>query len=121
MEKYDRRIAEEIFNRDSIDPTTPLSEVRYTDGRAEIYGAEEDGMDGVMVAHFSGRTVVERIFELAEKTRGLIFWPAPIPCMALTNADFRNNLPDELKDDADIAVVHSVDDLIEVIGLIFLE
>jgi hypothetical protein len=116
---YDRQIAEEIFNRDSIDPATPLTEVRYHDGRAEIYGAEEEKTSGVMLSHFGGRTVLARVLELAEKTGSFIFWTFSEGRAAVANADVLDHLPDEAREVfSEIVVVTTVDELIAAAGLV---
>lgn len=118
---YPRRIAIEIFNRgalDPSDPSEPLYGVEYDDGRAEIYGAEEDPMDGIMLAHFGGRTVMERVFELAVATGSLIFWPGEppwaVPDLALID---HLSAQDEAsaKDENLFVVVSNVDELIDLI------
>ncbi|WP_020174033.1 hypothetical protein [Methyloferula stellata] len=114
---YDRRLLEDIFNRDAIDPTSPLSEVRYADGRGEVYGADDDQINGIMLSHFGGRTIVERAFELADKTKALICWPGEEVFMAVTNREVLDHLPTEV-DQETVAVVAHVDELIAVIGLI---
>ncbi len=115
---YHRSIAEKIFNRDAIDPTTPLSEVRYADGRAEIYGAEDDEMTGATLAHFSGRIVLERVLEFAEETGSLIFWPGDETCAAVTSLEWLDHVPDEIVKDMQPALVRNDDELIEFIGLV---
>lgn len=118
---YDRRIAEEIFNRDAIDPTTPLSVVRYLDGYANIDGAEEDQIDGLVLSRFGGRTALERLLELASTTGSLIVWPSNEINMAVTSAEMLTHLPDELTQAGEeIAVVQSVDEFIDVADLVFL-
>ncbi len=117
--QYDRQIVEDIFNRDSIDPTTPLSEVRYHDGRAEVYGAEKEKISGVMLSHFGGRTVLARVLELAERTGSLIFWPDEERRMAVTNAEVLNHLPDKIREECnEIVIVTTVDELIAAAGLV---
>ncbi len=116
---YERQIAEEIFNKDSIDPATPLDEVRYHDGRAEIYGAEKEKISGVMLTHFGGRTVLAHVLELAEETGSLIFWTFSDGRAAITNADVLNHLPDEAREVFnEIVIVTTVDELIAAAGLI---
>ncbi len=114
---YDRHILEEIFNRDAIDPTTPLTEVRYADGRGEVYGAEDDQINGIMLSHFGGRTIMERAFELADTTKALISWPGDEVFMAVTKPEVLAHLPAEVANEK-IAVAANVDELIAVIGLV---
>ncbi|MGO9007451.1 MAG: hypothetical protein ACLQIQ_09660 [Beijerinckiaceae bacterium] len=115
LSRYDRKIAERIFNRDAIDPTIPLTGVQYADGSAEIYGAEHDPMSGVMLAHFSGETVLERALELADETGSLIFWPGHPPLAAITNLALLDHLPDDLVKGWKPVLVRTVDRLIKVI------
>ncbi len=106
------------FNRDALDPSTPLSFVEYADGHAEIFGAEEHQINGVMMSHFSSRIAVAHAFELADATNALIFWPGEPPFMAVTKAETLARLPDVVKQEQ-IAIVKNVDELIVVIGLIW--
>ena len=112
---YARSIAEEIFNRDAIDPSTPLTNVEYADGMAEIFGADKDPMDGIMLAHFSGRTVLERAFELAVKTGSIIVWPGSPP-WAVPDLAVIGHLPgDPTENKAQFVAVSDVDELIRII------
>jgi hypothetical protein len=116
---YSRQMAEEIFNRGALDPQSPLTCLQYPDGRVEIYGAEEDELNGVMIADFS-RTALDRLFELADKTGSLIIWPDPETHLAVTDPAVIAHLPAEFTESGDeIAVVHDVEELIGVIGLVF--
>jgi hypothetical protein len=114
---YARKIAEEIFNRDAIEPTTPLNEVRYADGGAEIDGAVDDEMSGFVVAHFSGRIVLERLLELAQRTGSVIIWPGEETCAAVTSSEWLAHLPEDMIESMQPVVVRTVDELVAVIGL----
>jgi hypothetical protein len=112
---YPRSIAEEIFNRGAIDPGPSLETVEYADGRAEIYGASEDPMDGFVLAHFSGRTVLERALELAVRTGSIIVWPGKPP-WAVPDLVVVDHLPgDPSENRAQFVVVSDVDELIRMI------
>ena len=113
---YATAIVERIFMRDAIDPTTPLAFVEYADGVAEIYGAEDDMTDGIMIAHFSSRTVLERLFELADETGSLIFWPSEDNCSVVTKAEWLDHLPDDMLQ-IEPVVVSNVDELMEAMEL----
>jgi hypothetical protein len=119
---FKREIAEEIFNRDAIDPTTPLTEVRYADGRGEVYGAEEDDVDGIMLAHFGGRTILERVWELAHRTGSFFYWPGDPdggPWIAVTDPQTLQHMwPELLKEPDAIGVARSARELSDVIGLV---
>jgi hypothetical protein len=115
---YDRKIAEEIFIRDAINPTTPLGEVRYADGSAEIDGAEDDEVSGLVLAHFSGRTVLERLLELAQRTGSVIIWPGDETCAAVTSPEWLAHLPDDMIESMQPTVVRNLDELIAAIGLV---
>ncbi len=91
--------------------------MRYADSRGEVYGAEDDQINGIMLSHFGGRTILERAFELADKTKALICWSGDEVFMAVTNHDVLDRLPTEV-DQETIAVVGNVDELIAVIGLV---
>jgi hypothetical protein len=112
---YPRRVAEDIFNRDAIDPSAALSYVEYADGKANIYGVDEDPMNGVMLAHFGGRTVMERAFELAVATGSIIVWPGEPP-WAVTDLATLDHVPgDDSGNKLQFVVVSTVDELIAVI------
>jgi hypothetical protein len=74
-EKFTRALFEEIFGRHAIDPDLPFTSVTYADGGAEVYRAEDDETDGVGFNHFGGDTFFAALYELALRTRSVIYWP----------------------------------------------
>jgi hypothetical protein len=70
---------------------------------------------GLMIAHFSGSIILERILEFAEKTGSLIFWSGGTPCAAVTSVEWLAHIPDEPIEGWKPAVVRNVDELIAAI------
>jgi hypothetical protein len=82
---FKRELVQEIFGRYAVDPPPHFQGATYLDGRAEIFGADEgDEIDGLMCSHFSGMTFYEALYELADRTGSVIFWPSDGPWAAVT-------------------------------------
>ncbi|MEW6437295.1 MAG: hypothetical protein AB1508_09005 [Pseudomonadota bacterium] len=110
---YPRSVVEDIFNRDALEPHAPLVNVLYADSAGEIYGADEDEITGIMVAHFGGPTILERVFELAVKTNSLICWTSGAPRYGgVTSREMLDHLPDGI-DRAKIAIIQNVDEFLQ--------
>jgi hypothetical protein len=109
---YPRAVAEAIFNRGSIDPSTPLITVDYADGSGEVYGAEKDEINGVTIVHFRGRTIIERVFELAVETNSMLSWTSDVPAnIGVTSQETLDHLPEDVKQNK-IVIVRNVDEFI---------
>lgn len=85
---FKRALAEEILSRDAIDYCSPLTDVNYLDGSgARIYGADAgDDIHDIMFAHCGGAMFLDTLYELADRTRSVIYWPFGSPLCAVTNA-----------------------------------
>lgn len=103
-------VAEAIFDRGALSPSE-MACVEYTDGRGEIYGCEDAMIEGFMLSHFSGRTICERLLEIASVTQSLIFWPSLGIQFAVTDPAHLAHVPREGIEDRYIAVVRTVDEL----------
>jgi hypothetical protein len=91
---FPREAFEEIFGRDALDPKFPIEGVAYPDGsHAEIYGNDADHLDSLMFTHFGGDRVFALIFELAERTGSVIYWPDEAPSLAVTDATVIAHIP----------------------------
>ena len=83
---FKRALAEEIFARHAINYSPPLLRVDYADGSGgEIYGADNgEDIPGLMCTHCGGATFYDALYELAHRTRSVIFWPSGKPMCAIT-------------------------------------
>ena len=91
---FNRELVEEIFGRRALDPPPYFRGATYLDGRAEIFGADEaDEIDGLMCSHSSGMTFYEALYELADRTGSVIFWPSDGPWAAVTKEATLAHLP----------------------------
>jgi hypothetical protein len=115
---YPRSLAEEIFLRGAL-ASSDLVEVSYSDGYAMV-DAEEEQIDHLVLEGFNGRTAIERLFEFADRTDGLISWPGSETSYAVTRAEVIQQIPDDFAEDGEtIAVVTNVDEFIEVAEIVF--
>jgi hypothetical protein len=91
---FPRSIFDDIFSPGVINPDFPLMQVEYEDGsHIEIYGNDAEDLDGLMFTHFSGEIVFARIFELADRTGSVIYWPDTAPALAVTNPAVIAHIP----------------------------
>jgi hypothetical protein len=92
---FPRSVFDGIFGRHAISPEFPTQNVKYPDGSGgEIYGGENDEIDGLMFTHFGGDMIFAAIYELAHKTGSVIYWPDTIPSVAVTEPETTAHLPD---------------------------
>lgn len=90
---FKRELVEEIFGRYALNPPPHCQNATYLDGRAEIYGADEEEIDGIMCSHSWGTTFFEALYELADRTKSVIFWPSLGPSAAVTDVATLVHLP----------------------------
>ena len=95
-EYFNRAIFEEIFRRDAIGPDNFPSRVVYADGGAEIYVDSDKEIDGFMTNHCGGDTFFTALFELADRTGGVVFWPDEGRTMAVTKPEVIDQLPEDM-------------------------
>lgn len=93
---FERKLAEEILSRGAIDVRTPLYAVNFADGRgAEIFAPDEGAeIDHLSFGHCGGSaTFLDRVYELAERTRSLVIWHFGSPLCAVTHTEDIPELP----------------------------
>lgn len=114
--------------------------VRFADGGADIYLSNEydsrrtlmdigqlpEGTDigiddksvisHLMFNHCGGDTFYQALYELADRTGSIIYWPAPRPSNVVTKEAVIRDVPPEGFDHATIRVVHSGRDIFKAIG-----
>jgi hypothetical protein len=94
---FKRSLFEEIFSRGAIDPQLPLIHVGYSDGHAEIYGADEgEDIGHLMFSHCGGATFFAALYELADRSGSMIFWPSLGRSMAVTRTETIAHLPEDM-------------------------
>jgi hypothetical protein len=91
---FSRNLVEEVFGRYALNPPPHHQNATYLDGRAEIYGAGEgEEIDGIMCSHSWRTTFVEALYELADRTKFVIFWPSLGPSAVVTDEVTLMHLP----------------------------
>jgi len=81
-----RAIFEEIFSRHAITPQYPLQRIDYPDGSGgDIYGSDADEIEGLMFNHCGGDMFFAALYELAQRTGSVIYWPDLDPSIAVTD------------------------------------
>lgn len=91
---FSRDLVEEIFGRYALDPPPHLQGATYLDGRAEIYGADKhEEIDHLMCTHSWGTTFFEALYELADRTKSVIYWPGGDIWAAVTDPATLVHLP----------------------------
>ena len=90
---FSRSLFEEIFGRGAINPDPPFTDVTYTDGGADIYGAEVDDIQHMMFNHCGGDTFWAALHELADRTQSVVFSASGWPKMAVTDVATIAQLP----------------------------
>jgi len=116
----DRSRAIEILARDAYDPSD-LGFIEYHkgEGAGEVIGWDDDEIDVLSFQHFGGRTFLERLFELAERLDGILIWAGHeegTVHMGVTKESLLAQIPDDLRQDCEIAVIKGVDHLNELLG-----
>ncbi len=94
---FKRALAAEILGRDSVNTKDPLWEVEYRDGSGScVYCAETEDIDGMMFNHSGGDTFFQRLWELADSTGSMIFWPDSLRSIAVTRSAFVQYLDEDI-------------------------
>ena len=109
---YPRVVAEAIFDRGALRPSD-LECVEYPDGRGEIFcGRDGTMIDGFMLSHFGGRTICDRVIEIAAVTQSLILWPGSTVFSAVMDREVIARLPLDARTSlGEIALIATVEDL----------
>jgi hypothetical protein len=97
---FDRAAFEQIFGAVAVSRRNEEGFVRmeFADGGgADIYIGDEDALDCVMFNHCGGDVFFDALYELADRIKGLIYWPgaAPIPSSVITEATTLRHIPEE--------------------------
>ncbi|HKX06956.1 MAG TPA: hypothetical protein VJN67_02125 [Stellaceae bacterium] len=97
---FKRALAEEILSRDAIDYRPPLHDVTYADGsRAQITGADDEDVHDLMFTHCRPGTFLERLYELANRTRSVVLWPFGSPESAVTDTETIAEVPSAFREE----------------------
>ena len=95
---FKRAIVEEIFGPYAIrrGSGNGIGRVKYPDGSgAEIYGDNQEELDGVMFTHCGGDAFFDGLYQLADRIKGVIYWPGVGRASAITDMTVQEHLPAE--------------------------
>jgi len=91
---FPRAIAVEVLGRNATALPSPLRRVDYPDGGgADIYCADADEIAGLTFNHCGGTMFFAALFELAQRTGSVIYWPDLDPSIAVTDASIVEHFP----------------------------
>ena len=95
---FKRELVEELFGPSSgnFDPHFMRSNFSDLDG-GDIYLEGEDNQ-GLMFNHCGGDRFFQAMWELADRTQSIIFWPDRPPGLAITTPETLKHLPPDLLD-----------------------
>lgn len=90
---FKRSVVEEIFGPHAHDDRE-LTRVTFPDGSgSDIYMDQGDDVQCMMFNHCGGDEFFEALYQLAERTKSIIFWPAVGPSSAITDSVTLKYLP----------------------------
>ena len=91
--------------------------VEYRDGSGgDIYCGDERDIDNIMFNHCGGESFFNDMFDLADRTLSIIFWPDATPVYVYTNAAVLKELPKDFIEKGDRSrLVRSGFDIVEAI------
>ncbi len=117
---FDQQTAINIVARDALDPTN-LEFVEYPNngGAGEIVGLEDEELSSLLFAHFSGKTFLSRIYELADRLDGILFWAGERESdifAGVTKPELLARIPDDLKQGSEPALIRDAAHLNELLG-----
>jgi hypothetical protein len=94
---FKRSVLEEIFGPHAYgDPD--FSNVTFPDGSGScIYVARDEDIEGMMFNHCGGDDFFQALYELADRTKSVIFWPDTRPSFAVTDEATLAHLPLDYK------------------------
>lgn len=82
---------------------------------SDIYCGKDTDIASLMFNHGGGAPLFQSMYELAQQTRSVIYWPGETPCAVLTEEATRKDLPEDFPDRDVAPVVHSGADIIKTI------
>jgi hypothetical protein len=105
---FERVVFEEIFGRGAVNPQFPLTDVAYPDGSGgEIYGGEDDHIQGMMFNHCGGDAFFDRVYELLARTKSVFFWLGTGRQIAVADSAVIDHLPSGFDDMGPAYIVSS--------------
>jgi hypothetical protein len=97
---FDRALIHEAFGSDARIGDGEIDSIVYPEGdRAEVFGADEPIIEGLMFNHASGDRVFDGLWRLANQTRSIVYWPGEGSQCAVTNAETLQHIPAEMLED----------------------
>jgi hypothetical protein len=86
---FDRSLIREVFGPDAGLSEDEISRIHYSDDDgAEVYGAEDEVViDGLSFNHCGGERFFDGLWQLADRTNAVIFWPGDEGNAVATNAE----------------------------------
>jgi hypothetical protein len=117
---FDQQSAIHIITRDALDPRN-LEFIEYPgDGEAgEVIGLEDEELSSLLFAHFSGKTFLSRIYELADRLNGILFWAGESESdifAGVTKPELLERVPDDLKQGSEPALIRDAAHLNTLLG-----
>ncbi|HTW34409.1 MAG TPA: hypothetical protein VMD53_07320 [Rhizomicrobium sp.] len=111
---FKRALAQEILGRDSLDEEGALYYVVYKDGGSScVYCSENEDLQSMMFNHSGGDVFFERLWELADRTGSMIFWPGYDVTTAVTRPEMLEHVPHHPETDPWAFVVRSGRELVK--------
>ena len=98
-------------NRESM---IELGEISEADPFPRDRGDPED-LESLMFNHGGGDMFFQAMYELADRTQSVIFWPSEGPSTVVTNESVLKELPEDFPDIKTARIVRSGADIIEAI------
>ena len=87
-----------------------------TDERAEAHKSRDNSkIQGVMFNHCGGGQFFQAMYELADRTSAVIFWPSEGPSTVVTKEAVLKELPDDFPKLAEAKIVHNGADIVKAI------
>lgn len=87
---------DEVFGfRDSIRDRDPgYLKVDYPDGGgADVYAGVDAEIAHIGFGHFGGDTFFEALYQLADRTKSVVYWPGRAPSSAITDPVMLQHVP----------------------------
>jgi hypothetical protein len=94
---FKRILFEDIFSRGAINPRLPFTNVVYGDGGAQIDGADEhEDIESLSFNHCGGDTFFATLYELADRSGSVVFWPGEERVLAVTSQAMIAHIPADM-------------------------